>query len=166
MTPSREPEDEVSHCHYSCQGQKDYEYRQQEERPHAPLSWSLKDLRRTAVQTAFESVGQVDQGQADRQVDERRSDRKGALWIDFSMLRKAAMNYSGLTARIRGQAPLEPPLSLRALEVPDHHLRGVETRDAHDPAAGVGARSTEVEAVHGRPVSSELLCGAEREKLI
>ena len=157
MTPSREPEDEVSHCHYSCQGQKDYEYRQQEERRHAPLSSARKDLRRMVVQSAFESVGQV---------DERRSDRKGALWIDFSMLRKAAMNYSGLTARIRGQAPLEPPLSLRALEVPDHHLRGVETRDAHDPAAGVGARSTEVEAVHGRPVSSELLCGAEREKLI
>ena len=75
MTLSRGPEDEVSDCHYSRQGQKDYEYRQQEERRHAPLSSSRKDLRRTAVQTAFEAVGQVDQGQADREVDERRRDQ-------------------------------------------------------------------------------------------
>src|SRR5918999_5641321 len=42
---------------------------------HAPTSSSRKDLRRAAVQAAFETVGQVDQGQADRQVDERRRDQ-------------------------------------------------------------------------------------------
>src|SRR5918999_611699 len=42
---------------------------------HALTSSSRKDLRRAAVQAAFEAVGQVDQGQADRQVDERRRDQ-------------------------------------------------------------------------------------------
>src|SRR5215212_11888371 len=65
----------VSDRHYGRQGQKDHENRQQEERRHAPLSSPRKDLRRAAVQAAFEAIGQVDQGQADRQVDERRSDQ-------------------------------------------------------------------------------------------
>src|ERR671912_1694585 len=76
------------------------------------------------------------------------------------------MNYSALAARIRGQPCLEPPFSLRALVVPDHHLRGVEARDAHDPAAWVGARAAEVEAIHGCLVTREILGGAEREELV
>src|SRR3712207_4461205 len=75
-------------------------------------------------------------------------------------------HLSGLTARIRDQALPEPPLSFGAPAVPDHYLRGVQPRDSHNPATGVGAGAAEVEPLYRRLVAGELRGGTEREELI
>src|SRR5215212_6283321 len=73
---------------------------------------------------------------------------------------------SVLAARIRGETLLELLPSLYALVVPYYHLGSVETGDAHDPAAGMGARAAEIEAVHRRLVASQFLGGTEGEQLV
>src|SRR5215217_462555 len=76
------------------------------------------------------------------------------------------VHYSGLVTRVRTQPLSQPPLSLGVPVVRYHYLRGVEPRDAHDAAAGVGARAAEVETAHGRLVACELRGRPEGEQLV